>query len=105
MSQIPSPEGLDKIIHERARLGIVATLAARGAMTFTELKENLGMTDGNLSVHSRTLEDAGYITISKDFIGRKPRTTMELTMSGKKAFQEYVEYLGKIVAPQGGGLK
>ena len=102
MSDIPSPEGLDKVIHERARLGIVASLAARGAMTFGELKENLDMTDGNLSAHARTLEEAGYITIAKTFVGRKPRTTMMLTAGGQRAFRAYVDYLERIVAPRKG---
>jgi DNA-binding transcriptional ArsR family regulator len=97
MAAIPSPESLDKIIHERARLGIVACLAARGAMTFCELRETLEMTDGNLSVHARTLEEAGYIAIAKEFVGRKPRTTMTLTVSGQKAFQMYVDHLERIV--------
>ena len=102
VADIPSPEGLDKTIHERARLGIVASLAARGAMTFSELKENLSMTDGNLSVHARILEEAGYITITKDFVDRKPRTAMRLTANGEKAFREYVGYLEQIITPQKG---
>ena len=100
MTDIPSPEGLDKVIHERARLGIVASLAARGTMSFGELKENLGMTDGNLSVHARTLEEAGYIEITKSFVGRKPRTNMTLTPKGEEAFRKYVDYLERIVAPE-----
>jgi len=101
MPDIPSPEGLDKVIHERARLGIVACLAARGeGMTFNELKETLHMTDGNLSIHARTLEEAGYIEIVKEFVGRKPRTTMSLTSKGEKAFRAYVAYLGRIVEPE-----
>ena len=67
-----------------------------------ELKENLGMTDGNLSVHARTLEEAGYITIAKDFVGRKPRTTMRLTAAGERAFRRYVDYLERIVTPRKG---
>ncbi|MBN1442431.1 MAG: transcriptional regulator [Planctomycetes bacterium] len=102
MAGILSPESLDKIIHERARLGIVACLAARGAMTFSELRETLEMTDGNLSVHARTLEEAGYIAISKEFVGRKPRTTMTLTVSGQKAFRLYVDHLERIVFPRRG---
>ena len=99
MTGIPSPNGLDTVIHERARLGIVASLAARGDMTFNELKDNLQMTDGNLSVHARTLEEAGYIKISKRFVGRKPRTSMKLTTKGERVFREYVTYLERIVSP------
>jgi len=99
MAGIPSPEGLDKIIHERARLGVMASLAAGGEMTFNELKETLEMTDGNLSVHARTLEEAGYIKIKKRFVGRKPRTTMRLSAKGETAFRKYVDYLGRIVSP------
>ncbi len=100
MSAIPSPEGIDKLVHERARLGIMSSLAAAGPMTFSELKETLGMTDGNLSVHARVLEGAGYIRIEKQFVGRKPQTTMSLTAKGSKAFTDYVAYLESIVAPK-----
>jgi len=99
MTQLPSPEGLDKAIHERARLGIVASLAARGKMSFNELKDALGMTDGNLSVHARVLEEAKYIRIEKTFVGRKPRTTLSLTAKGRKSFRNYVDTLERIVAP------
>ena len=92
-----APDNLDKIIHERARLGIVASLAARGEMHFGELKETLEMTDGNLSVHARVLEDAGYLKVEKQFVGRKPRTTMSLTRKGKKAFRKYLAQLEQIV--------
>jgi DNA-binding transcriptional ArsR family regulator len=100
MGAIPSPEGIDKLIHERARLGIMSSLAAAGPMTFSELKETLGMTDGNLSVHARVLEEAGYIRIEKRFVGRKPQTTMSLTAKGTTAFKGYVAYLESIVAPK-----
>jgi len=98
MTDLPSPERLDKIIHERARLGIVASLAARGEMTFGELKETLRMTDGNLSVHARVLEQREYLKIEKTFVGRKPRTTMSLTDKGRKAFRSYVDQLELIVS-------
>jgi DNA-binding transcriptional ArsR family regulator len=100
MGAIPSPEGIDKLIHERARLGIMSSLAAAGPMTFSELKETLGMSDGNLSVHARVLEEAGYIRIEKQFVGRKPRTTMSLTAKGTAAFKNYVAYLESIVTPK-----
>jgi DNA-binding MarR family transcriptional regulator len=104
MPRILSPEGLDKIIHEPARLGIVACLAARHAISFNELKETLGMTDGNLSVHSRTLKNAGYVAIEKTFVGLKPRTTMTLTTAGRAAFRRYVDRLEQIVSFREGRL-
>ena len=100
MGAIPSPEGIDKLIHERARLGIMSSLAAARPMTFSELKETLNMTDGNLSVHARVLEEAGYIRIEKRFVGRKPQTTMSLTAKGTAAFKAYVAYLESIVSPK-----
>jgi len=100
MCAIPSPEGIDRLIHERARLGIMSSLAGTGAMTFGELKETLVMTDGNLSAHARVLEEAGYIRIVKTFAGRKPQTTMSLTAKGEKAFKEYVDYLERMVLPR-----
>ncbi len=100
MSAIPSPEGIDKLIHERARLGIMSSRAAAGPMTFSELKGTLGMTDGNLSVHARVLEEAGYVRIEKQFVGRKPRTTLSLSAKGSAAFKDYVAYLESIVSPK-----
>ena len=88
---------LNPVIHERARLGIVSALAARDATTFAELKSLLDMTDGNLSVHLRVLEGAGYVAIEKAFEGRKPRTTARLTRKGRVAFEHYVEVLEEIV--------
>ena len=98
-SHILPPERLDKVIHEPGRLGIVASLAARGAMSFNELKDALGMTDGNLSTHAKTLQETGYIGVEKTFVGRKPRTTMTLTPAGQAAFRRYVDYLERIVTP------
>ena len=88
---------LNPLIHERARLGIVSALAAREATSFAELKALLDMTDGNLSVHLRVLEEAGYLAVDKAFVGRKPRTTARLTRKGRLAFGHYVEVLGEIV--------
>ena len=88
---------LNPVIHERARLGIVSALAAREAATFAELKALLDLTDGNLSVHLRTLEEAGYVAVEKAFEGRKPRTTARLTRKGRLAFEHYVEVLEEIV--------
>ena len=92
------PGSLDKVIHERSRLGIMSAFAARGEMTFGEVKTMLGMTDGNLSVHARVLETAGYLKIEKGFVKRKPRTTMSLTRRGRGAFRAYVNELERIVS-------
>ena len=93
-----SPVDLDKVIHERARLAIMAALAAGQGMTFNELKETAGMTDGNLSVHARVLESARYVSIRKSFVGPKPRTTLSLTAAGRAAFRKYIDQLEQIVA-------
>lgn len=88
---------LDKLIHERIRLGIVSALAAGGALSFTDLKSVLGTTDGNLSVHARKLEDAGYIECRKYFDERTPRTTYELTTAGRAALESYVSKMERII--------
>jgi len=88
---------LDPILHERGRLAIVAVLAAAESLTFTDLRDALGMTDGNLSVHLQKLEDKGHLTIHKQFIGRKPRSTCRLTKAGRKAFTRYLDHLQAIV--------
>jgi len=88
---------LNAVIHERARLGIMSVLAARPAATFTELKALLDMTDGNLSVHLRLLEKAGYVAVEKKFIDRKPQTTVKITRKGTIAFEHYVSVLEEIV--------
>lgn len=88
---------LNAVIHERSRLGIMSGLAARPALTFTELKALLDMTDGNLSVHLRILERAGYVSIEKKFVERKPQTTVRMTRKGRLAFEHYVEVLEEIV--------
>ena len=88
---------LNAVIHERARLGIMSVLAPRAALSFTELKTYLGMTDGNLSVHLRILEKAGFVAIEKSFVQRKPRTTVKLTRKGKISFEHYVQVLEEIV--------
>jgi len=93
-----SPAELDKVIHERARLAIVAALAAVEDMTFIELKDAAGMTDGNLSVHARVLESSGYVAIAKRFVGLKPQTSLSLTPSGRAAFRRYLDQLERIVA-------
>ena len=89
--------GLDDVIHGRVRLGIVAYLASAEVANFTELKELLEVTQGNLSVHLRKLEDAGYVAIEKSFAGRKPLTRVRITASGRKAFAGYLDAIGKLI--------
>ena len=93
----PSTLGLDRLIHERLRLGIVSALAVNGSMTFTELKELLGATDGNLSAHARRLEEAGYIVCRKSFEGRIPRTDYELTRQGRKELEAYLDHMEALI--------
>ena len=88
---------LDRIIHERMRLGIVSALAVNPSLSFNDLKRLLKTTDGNLSVHARKLEEADYIICSKFFEGRIPRTEYRLTVSGKKAFDEYLIQMENLV--------
>lgn len=97
MSEPIKPDDIDAVIHERVRLAIVAALAVAPQLSFNELKTTLNLTDGNLSAHSRTLEDAGYIVVEKTFQGRRPLTTMRLTLKGRKAFQRYLDTLRQIV--------
>lgn len=97
-------EELDPTLHERGRLAIVSVLAAVDHLTFTELRDTLGMTDGNLSVHLQKLEDREYITIDKQFVGRRPQTTCRLTRSGQRAFTRYLDHLEAIVQ-QGRGQR
>jgi DNA-binding transcriptional ArsR family regulator len=90
-------EELDPMLHERGRLAIVSVLAATDSFTFTELRDNLEMTDGNLSVHLQKLEEKGYVAIDKQFVGRRPQTTCRLTKAGQKAFTHYLDHLEAIV--------
>jgi DNA-binding MarR family transcriptional regulator len=94
---------LDRVIHERVRLGIVSALAAAPAMTFVELKDALGLTDGNLSVHARRLEDAGYVSCSKGFDGRVPRTEFALTAKGRAALGRYLDHMEALIRAARGG--
>jgi DNA-binding transcriptional ArsR family regulator len=89
---------LDQLIHERVRLGIVSALAAEKVLTFGELKELLLLSDGNLSIHARKLEDAGYIECRKYFEGRRPQTEYKLTASGRKALEKYINHMEAIVS-------
>ena len=97
MNEPVKPDEIDAVIHERVRLAIVAALAVSPQLSFNELKSMLGLTDGNLSAHSRTLEEAGYIGVEKTFRGRRPYTTMCLTPKGRKAFEGYLRMLRQIV--------
>ena len=83
------PLELDRLIHERARLGIISALAVNDTLTFNELKELMKTTDGNLSVHARKLEEAAYITCMKSFDGRIPKTEFKLTAAGRRALERY----------------
>jgi DNA-binding MarR family transcriptional regulator len=88
---------IDEVIHGRVRLGVMAYLSSAGAADFNELKQRLQTTDGNLSVHLRKLEDAGYIDVEKTFVGRKPLTRLKLTRVGHDAFLRYLDAIGKLV--------
>jgi DNA-binding MarR family transcriptional regulator len=89
--------GLDKVIHERMRLGITSALAANERLSFTELKNLLDTTDGNISVHARKLEDAGYITCEKSFKGRMPLTEYKITRDGRKALEKYLNHMEALI--------
>jgi len=97
MNEPIKPDEIDAVIHERVRLSIVAALAVSPQLSFNELKEMLGLTDGNLSAHSRTLDEAGYIVVEKSFRGRRPYTSMQLTAKGRRAFNKYLKTLRQIV--------
>lgn len=88
---------LDRVIHEKGRLAIMSMLAASPELSFTELREALRMTDGNLTTHIRTLQESGYVSVTKSFQNNRPLTTCALTAAGKKAFMEYINLLETIV--------
>jgi DNA-binding MarR family transcriptional regulator len=88
---------LDRIIHERMRLGIVSALAANPSLTFNDLKKLLRTTDGNLSVHARKLEEAGYVACTKSFEGRMPKTEYALTEAGRKALEKYLNHMEALI--------
>ena len=96
--------GLDRVIHERARLGIVSALAANAVLSFQDLKGLLGLTDGNLAIHARRLEEAGYVACAKGYAGRVPRTEFRLTAAGRRALTGYLEHMESIIraAREGG---
>jgi len=91
-----TPE-LDRIIHERVRLGIVSALAVNESLAFNELKDMLVLTDGNLSVHARKLEEAGYVACAKSFEGRIPRTRYTLTPTGRRALEAYLDHMEALI--------
>ncbi len=92
-----SPLGLDRLIHERLRLGIVSALAVNASLSFNDLKHLMNTSDGNLSVHARKLEEAHYITCTKSFEGRVPRTSYTLTQSGRRALERYLDHMESLI--------
>jgi len=88
---------LDRLIHERLRLGILSALSVNESLTFNELKKLLDTTDGNLSVHSRKLEEAGYVSCTKSFAGRMPRTDYKLTATGRRALERYLDHMEALI--------
>jgi DNA-binding MarR family transcriptional regulator len=88
---------LDKVIHERMRLGIISALAANEKLSFSDLKSLLNTTDGNISVHARKLEDAGYLTMKKSFSGRTPLTEYKITREGRKALEKYLDHMEALI--------
>ena len=91
-------EAIDEVIHGRIRLGVMAYLSSAGTADFNELKTRLQATDGNLSVHLRKLEVAGYVEVEKSFVGRKPLTRVSLSDAGRAAFVKYLDAMQKLVA-------
>jgi len=92
-----SAREIDRLIHERLRLGIISALAANQSLTFNELKHSVKTTDGNLSVHARKLEDAGYISCVKSFEGRTPKTEYKLTVAGRRALERYLDHMEALI--------
>ena len=88
---------LDRVIHEKGRLAIMSMLAASPHLSFTELRDTLSMTDGNLTTHIRALQESGYVSVTKSFQNNRPLTTCSLTAAGKKAFINYINLLESIV--------
>lgn len=94
---IAGAPALDRLIHERIRLGILSALAVNGVMSFNELKQVLDTTDGNLSVHARKLEEAGYLNCAKSFEGRVPRTEYRITPHGRRALEQYLDHMEALI--------
>ncbi|HRI05012.1 MAG TPA: transcriptional regulator [Pyrinomonadaceae bacterium] len=95
---------LDKVIHERMRLGIISALAANDKLSFTELKNLLATSDGNISVHARKLEEAGYVTCEKSFKGRMPLTEFKITKDGRTALTRYLDHMEALIKAMKGGV-
>jgi DNA-binding transcriptional ArsR family regulator len=93
----PLAQKLDQVIHDRTRLAIMSALAATDVASFTDLKGITATTDGNLSVHARRLEDAGYVLCEKTFAGRTPRTEYRLSAAGRRAFEKYLDHMDALV--------
>jgi DNA-binding HxlR family transcriptional regulator len=93
----PTAADLDRLIHERVRLGIVSALAVNDTLSFNDLKALLRTTDGNLSVHARKLEDAGYVGCEKSFEGRLPKTEYRLTAAGRRALSRYLDHMEALI--------
>jgi DNA-binding MarR family transcriptional regulator len=87
----------DRVIHEKTRLAIISALAVNDKLTFNEVKEIVQTTDGNVSVHARKLEEAGYLTTEKSFVGRMPKTEYALTAAGRRAFEKYIGHMEALV--------
>ena len=107
VAEVPDPQiarkeksaapNLDRLIHERLRLGIISALAANESLTFSDLKNLMNTTDGNLSVHARKLEEAGYISCTKFFEGRLPKTEYKLTPAGRNALEKYLSHMESLI--------
>jgi DNA-binding HxlR family transcriptional regulator len=98
--EVPPPGGaqtLDRLIHERLRLGILSALSVNERLTFNDLKRLLDATDGNLSVHARKLEEAGYLACQKSFEGRVPKTQYKLTSAGRRALERYLDHMEALI--------
>ena len=93
----PAALELDPVIHERVRLGIISALAVNDELSFNDLKKLLEITDGNLSVHARKLEDVGYVKCTKSFVGRQPRTEFKLTSAGRRALEGYLQRMESVI--------
>jgi DNA-binding MarR family transcriptional regulator len=91
------PLAFDRLIHERLRLGILSALAVNESLTFNDLKQLMQTTDGNLSVHARKLEEAGYVTCTKSFEGRVPKTEYTITATGRRALERYLDHMEALI--------
>ena len=98
MEAVGGASKLDRLVHDRLRLGILSALAVNESLTFNELKKLLDTTDGNLSVHARKLEEAGYVACHKSFQGRTPRTDYRLTPAGREALERYLDHMEALIS-------